>query len=61
MQVQTMKESADLMMDVLKTEMAKEVEKIEKSYYDLHGKLDVVADAIAKLVEYNSAYSTKLD
>lgn len=44
-----------------KVEMAREVEKNEKSYYLHHRKLDVVADVIAKQVEYNTTYSTKLD
>lgn len=48
-------------MPDLKEEMEKEVEKLEKSHYVLHGKVDIVADAIANLVEYNSVYSTKLD
>ena len=48
-------------MPDLKEEMEKEVEKLEKSHYVLHGKVDIVADAIGKLVEYNFSYSTKLD
>ncbi|CAI9290329.1 unnamed protein product [Lactuca saligna] len=59
--VKTMKESVDLKMVELKLEMAKEVEKIEKNYSVLHGKVYVVVDAIPKLVEYNTTYSTKLD
>ncbi|CAI9271532.1 unnamed protein product [Lactuca saligna] len=56
-----MKEFVDLKMVELKTEMAKEVEKIEKNYYVLHGKFDVILDVIAKMVEYNTSYLTKLD
>ncbi|CAH1428133.1 unnamed protein product [Lactuca virosa] len=56
-----MKESMDLNMAELISEIAKEVEKIEKNYFFLHGKVDVVADVIARLVEHNTAYSTKLD
>lgn len=60
-QVKTIKESLDLKMMDLKAEMAKEVEKLEKSHFVLHGKVDIVADVIVKLVEYNYDYSTKLD
>ncbi|CAH1412520.1 unnamed protein product [Lactuca virosa] len=59
--MKTMKESVYLKMAELKLEIAKEVENIEKSYFVLHRKVDVVADAIEKLIEYNTAYSTKLD
>ncbi|CAI9283452.1 unnamed protein product [Lactuca saligna] len=41
--------------------MAKEVEKMEKNYIVLHSKVDIVADAIVKLVEFNTDYSTKLE
>ena len=45
----------------LKSEMSKEVEKIEKNYSILHGNVDVIADAITKLMEYYTSYSTKLE
>ncbi|CAI9298233.1 unnamed protein product [Lactuca saligna] len=48
--VNTTKDSIDLKMAELKSEMAKEIKKIEKSCFVLHRKVDVVADAIAKLV-----------
>ncbi|CAI9290566.1 unnamed protein product [Lactuca saligna] len=60
-QVKTMNESLDLKVTELKTEMAKEAEKIGKSYSILYGKVDVVVNAIAKLVAYNTGYSTKRD
>ncbi|CAI9260934.1 unnamed protein product [Lactuca saligna] len=59
--VKNMKEIVDIKMVELKSEIAKEVEKIEKSYYVIHGKVDVIFDTIAKLVEYNNFYSKKLD
>ncbi|CAI9281696.1 unnamed protein product [Lactuca saligna] len=56
-----MKESADLQVAELKSELAKEVEKMEKNYVRLHSKVDVVVDAITKLVEFNTDYLTKLE
>ncbi|CAH1453479.1 unnamed protein product [Lactuca virosa] len=60
-QVKKVKEYVDLQVVALKSEMVKEVEKMEKNYTVLHNKIDVVADAIAKLVEFNTAYLTKLE
>ncbi|CAH1440244.1 unnamed protein product [Lactuca virosa] len=59
--LKTMKESVDLKMAELKSEMAKEVDKIEKIYFVLHGKVDVATDPIVKLLDYNTTYSTNLD
>lgn len=56
-----MEESVNLKVAELKYEMKKEVENIEKNYSIIHGKVDVIADAIMKLVEYNTSYSYKLD
>lgn len=56
-----MKESVDLKVAELKLEMAKEVVKMEKIYTMLHSKVDVVADAITKLVDFNTDYVTKLE
>ena len=58
-QVTKIKEFVDLKMVEFKSEMAKEVEKMEKNYTQLHSKVDVVANAIKKLVEFNTDYSTK--
>lgn len=60
-QVKKMKESVDLKVVELKSEIAKEVEKVDKNYDVLHSKVDVIADAIAKLVDFNTNYSTKLE
>ncbi|CAH1419795.1 unnamed protein product [Lactuca virosa] len=60
-QVTKVKEFVDLQLVKLKLEMAKEVEKMEKNYVVLHSKVDVVADAITTLVEFNTAYSTILE
>ncbi|CAH1422081.1 unnamed protein product [Lactuca virosa] len=59
--IKKLEESVNLTVAELKPEMTKEVEKIEKNYSVLHGKVDVVADSITKLVEYNTSYSTKLN
>lgn len=56
-----MEDSINLKVVELKSEMSKEVEKIEKKFSIIHGKVDVIADAIMKLVEYNTSYSYKLD
>ncbi|CAI9269573.1 unnamed protein product [Lactuca saligna] len=51
----------NLKMVELKLEMTKELSKIEKNSSDLHGKVNVLGDALAKSVEYNTIYSTTLD
>lgn len=60
-QVTNIKESVDLQVAELKSEMAKEFERMENNYTVLHNKFDFVLDAIAKLVEFNTSYSTKLE
>ncbi|CAI9277628.1 unnamed protein product [Lactuca saligna] len=45
----------------LKSEITKEVENIEKNYSILHDKVDAIADAITKLVEYNTSFSINFD
>ncbi|CAI9260017.1 unnamed protein product [Lactuca saligna] len=45
----------------LKLEMAKDLQMIDKNYSALYGKVDVITDTMAKLVEYNISYSTQLD
>lgn len=47
-----MEEFVILTVAELKLEMTKEVEKIEKNYSVLHGKVDVVVEATTNLVEY---------
>ena len=49
-----MKESVDQKMTELKSEMAKEVEKMEQNYTLLHRKVDVVDSTITKLFEFNT-------
>ena len=39
----------------------KEMENLEKNYSILHGKVDVIFEAIMKLVEYHTSFLTKLD
>ncbi|CAI9290984.1 unnamed protein product [Lactuca saligna] len=60
-QVKKVEESVNLKVVELKLEMTKEVEKIEKNYSNLHGKVDVIPNAITMLVEYHNSFSTKLD
>ncbi|CAH1427164.1 unnamed protein product [Lactuca virosa] len=60
-QVTQMKESVDLKVAEIKSDMSKEVEKIEKNYTLLHSKVDVVATAITKLFDFNTEYSNKLE
>lgn len=56
-----MDEPVNLKVEELKSEMSKEVAKIKKNYATLHDKVDVIADAIKKLVEYYTSITTKLD
>ncbi|CAI9288672.1 unnamed protein product [Lactuca saligna] len=60
-QVTTMKESVDLRIVELKSELLKEVQKMEQNYILLYGKVDVITTAITKLVEFNSEYTNKLE
>lgn len=41
--------------------MMKEVENLEKIYYILHGNINVIVDAITKLVQYHTSFSTKFN
>ncbi|CAH1447373.1 unnamed protein product [Lactuca virosa] len=59
--VKKLEESVSLKVVELKSEITKEVAKLEQAYSTLHGKVDVISDVVAKLVEYNTSYSTKLD
>ncbi|CAI9289568.1 unnamed protein product [Lactuca saligna] len=58
-EVKNVEESVKLKMDELKPKISKEVVKIEQNYTSLHNKVDVLADVIKKLVEYNTFFSTK--
>ncbi|CAH1433898.1 unnamed protein product [Lactuca virosa] len=60
-QVTKMKEYVDLKVVELKSEMSKEVQKMEQKYSLLHSKDDVLATAITNLVEFNIEYSHKLE
>lgn len=53
-QVKKMKDSVDLKVPKLKSEMAKYFEKMEKNCTLLHNKVDVVTNAIKKLVNFNT-------
>ncbi|CAH1447301.1 unnamed protein product [Lactuca virosa] len=59
-QVMKMKEFVDLKVAELNSEMAKEVEKMEKNYTFLHIIFDVVATVITKMVDFNTDYLNKL-
>lgn len=59
--VDKVQKSVNLKVQELKSKISKEMEKIERNYSNLHCKVDVIFDFIAKLVEYNTSYSTKLD
>lgn len=60
-QVKKVEESINLKVVELKLDMTNTVENIENSYFIHHGKVDVIVDAIIKLVEYNILFSTKLE
>ncbi|CAI9266319.1 unnamed protein product [Lactuca saligna] len=60
-EIKKVEESVNLKVEALKFEMSKEVAKIEQNYSSLHGKVDIIVDAIKKLVEYYTFFSTKLD
>ncbi|CAI9282985.1 unnamed protein product [Lactuca saligna] len=60
-QVKKVEDSINLKVAELKPEMTKKVENLESNYSLLHGKVDVIADSITKLVEYHTSFSTKFD
>ncbi|CAI9259194.1 unnamed protein product [Lactuca saligna] len=60
-QVTKMKESVDPKISELESMLSKEVQKMEQSYTLLHGKVDVIANAITKLDYFNSKYMNKLE
>ncbi|CAI9260873.1 unnamed protein product [Lactuca saligna] len=60
-QVKKIKDTIDLMVAELKSEMAKEVENKKKNYTLLDSKVNFVATTIINLVEFNTDYSTKLE
>ncbi|CAH1437980.1 unnamed protein product [Lactuca virosa] len=60
-QVTKIKEYVDLKVAKLKSELSKEVRKIEQNYTLLHSKVDVIATVISKLVELNTKYTNKLE
>ncbi|CAI9268870.1 unnamed protein product [Lactuca saligna] len=60
-QVTKVKEFVDLNVVEFKSELSKEVQKMEQNYTLLHSKVDVIVTAITKLVEFNTEYSNKLE
>ena len=60
-EVKEVEEFVKLKVVELKYEMSKVVAKLELNYSNLHSKMDVIVDAIKKLVEYNSLFSTTLE
>lgn len=60
-EVKNVEESVNLKVEALKSKMSKEVAKIKQNYLSLHSKLDIIIDAIKKLMEYYTSFSTKLD
>lgn len=60
-EVKDVEEFVKLKVVELKYEMSKVVAKLELNYQNLHSKMDVIVDAIKKLVEYNSLFSTTLE
>ncbi|CAH1441056.1 unnamed protein product [Lactuca virosa] len=60
-QVKKVKESVDLKVVNLKSEMSKEVQKMEQNYTFLHRKVDVITTTITKLVALNTEHSNKLE
>lgn len=60
-EVKRVQESVTLKMEELKSEMAKEVVKLELNYLSLPSKVDVLAEAVKNIVEYNSLFSNKFE
>ncbi|CAI9288394.1 unnamed protein product [Lactuca saligna] len=60
-EVKKVHESVNLKVEALKYEMSKEVAKIEQTHSTLHDKIDVVIDAIKKLVEHYTSFTSKFD
>ncbi|CAI9288521.1 unnamed protein product [Lactuca saligna] len=60
-QVNKTKESHDLKVDGLKSLLSKDVNKMEENYNLFHGKLDVIAGVITRLVDFNTEYTKQFD
>ncbi|CAI9261132.1 unnamed protein product [Lactuca saligna] len=60
-QVMKLNEYVDHKVVELKSEIAKDFEMMEENYALLHSKVNVVANAITKLVDLNTNYSYKVD
>lgn len=56
-----MHESVNRKVEALHSKMMKEVDKIEQCHLSLQGKIDVVDEAIKKLVQYYTSFTTKFD
>lgn len=53
-QMTNMKESVDRTVAELKSKMSKEIDKMEKNYTLVHSKVDAVASAITRLVDFKT-------
>lgn len=56
-----MKEGVNRKVEEIQLEMSKEVVKLDQNYSNLHTKVDVIADAVTKVLESFNSLCTKVD
>ena len=59
--MKNVRESVNVKVAELKSEMSKEVAKLDQNYSTLQTKVDVIVDVVMKVVEYFNSLSTKID
>ncbi|CAI9263245.1 unnamed protein product [Lactuca saligna] len=60
-EIKKVQEFVNAKVEYLKSEMLKEISKIEQSHSSLEGNIDIVVEAIKKLVEYYTSFASKSD
>ncbi|CAI9281406.1 unnamed protein product [Lactuca saligna] len=61
MTVKKVKEDVNFKVEEIHTKMTKEVFKLDKNYSNLHTKVDIIDDAVKKVVEFYNSLITKVD
>lgn len=57
--IKKVQEDVNLKIEELRQEMMKEIAKADQNYYNLHTKVDIITDAVTKLVEYHTSLNSK--
>lgn len=60
-EMKKVEESVNQKVEALMSEMSNKVSKMDQTHLSLHGKIDVIVDAIKKLMEYYTSFTTKFD